>query len=59
MQCFREGRRVLALDWCKGLPIENLARKSFVLHANLARALDGEARYVDTLAVQAEDQSQT
>jgi glycine/D-amino acid oxidase-like deaminating enzyme len=29
----------LALDWCRGTPVDRLARRSFVLHAELAVAL--------------------
>ncbi len=33
----------LALDWCDGGPLEQLARRSFALHSDLAEALGGEA----------------
>src|SRR5271169_4651710 len=29
----------LALDWCRGTPLDRLARRSFALHAELAGAL--------------------
>src|SRR5512143_2878648 len=29
----------LALDWCRGSPLDRLARRSFALHAELADAL--------------------
>ncbi len=29
----------LALDWCRGTPLDRLARRSFALHAELADAL--------------------
>ena len=29
----------LALDWCRGTPLDRLARRSFALHAELAEAL--------------------
>jgi glycine/D-amino acid oxidase-like deaminating enzyme len=29
----------LALDWCRGTPLDRLARRSFALHAELAQAL--------------------
>jgi glycine/D-amino acid oxidase-like deaminating enzyme len=32
----------LALDWCDGSPLQNLARRSFALHAELADLLGGE-----------------
>lgn len=44
----------LALDWCDGGPLGNLARASFQLHAQLADELDGASygyRKVDTLSV--------
>lgn len=31
----------LALDWCDGTPLQKLARRSFVLHAELAQQFDG------------------
>jgi glycine/D-amino acid oxidase-like deaminating enzyme len=35
----------LALDWCDGTPLENLARRSFALHASLPDEIDGEWSY--------------
>ncbi len=35
----------LALDWCDGSPLQELARRSFALHAELAEALGPEAGY--------------
>lgn len=35
----------LALDWCDGQPVEQLARRSFHLHETLADALPGEWGY--------------
>jgi glycine/D-amino acid oxidase-like deaminating enzyme len=35
----------LALDWCDGTPLQQLARRSFALHAQLARELEGEWGY--------------
>src|SRR5262244_1806699 len=35
----------LALDWCDGTPLEALARRSFALHARLAREVDGNWGY--------------
>ncbi len=35
----------LALDWCDGTPLQDLARRSFALHAELARALDRDYGY--------------
>jgi glycine/D-amino acid oxidase-like deaminating enzyme len=35
----------LALDWCDGSPLENLARRSFALHAQLADKLGGNWGY--------------
>jgi glycine/D-amino acid oxidase-like deaminating enzyme len=32
----------LALDWCDGSPLQQLARRSFALHAQLAHELGGE-----------------
>src|SRR4030095_3764304 len=29
----------LALDWCRGSPLDRLARRSFILHAELAETL--------------------
>ena len=43
----------LALDWCSGSPLDQLARRSFALHAELAASLgrDWGYRRVDTLGV--------
>ncbi|MBO0739382.1 MAG: FAD-binding oxidoreductase [Alphaproteobacteria bacterium] len=35
----------LALDWCDGTALEGLARRSFLLHARLARELGGDWDY--------------
>ena len=35
----------LALDWCDGTPLEQLARRSFELHAELAQKIDSEWGY--------------
>jgi glycine/D-amino acid oxidase-like deaminating enzyme len=35
----------LALDWCDGTPLQELARRSFALHAGLADEVDGEWHY--------------
>jgi glycine/D-amino acid oxidase-like deaminating enzyme len=35
----------LALDWCDGTPLMALARRSFALHEELARSLDGDWGY--------------
>jgi glycine/D-amino acid oxidase-like deaminating enzyme len=35
----------LALDWCRGTPLDRLARRSFALHAELADALDNPWGY--------------
>lgn len=35
----------LALDWCDGTPLEDLARKSFALHADLAESLQTDYVY--------------
>ncbi|MBO0712212.1 MAG: FAD-binding oxidoreductase [Acetobacteraceae bacterium] len=35
----------LALDWCDGTALEGLARRSFMLHARLARELGGDWDY--------------
>ena len=35
----------LALDWCDGTPVEALARRSFALHAELAKELEGDWGY--------------
>ena len=35
----------LALDWCDGTPLMHLARRSFALHAELARDLGGDWGY--------------
>ncbi|KAL2633097.1 hypothetical protein R1flu_004576 [Riccia fluitans] len=52
----------LALDWCDGGPLGNLARASFQLHAQLANVLDGESygyRRVDTLSVSIDEKDRT
>jgi glycine/D-amino acid oxidase-like deaminating enzyme len=43
----------LALDWCDGSPLAPLARRSFELHAELAREFDGRWGYrrLETLGV--------
>ena len=47
----------LALDWCRGTPVDPLARRSFELHAQLAERLGEELglewsyRRLDTLSV--------
>ena len=40
----------LALDWCRGSPLDRLARRSFALHAELADTLDNpwDYRRLDT-----------
>src|SRR5918996_3853445 len=35
----------LALDWCAGSPLDALARRSFALHAELAREIDDDWSY--------------
>ena len=35
----------LALDWCDGTPVEGLARRSFMLHAELSEGLRGDWGY--------------
>ena len=35
----------LALDWCDGTPLEQLARRSFELHAELAQKIGGDWGY--------------
>src|SRR5258708_32520498 len=35
----------LALDWCRGSPLDRLARRSFALHAELATDLDNPWGY--------------
>ncbi len=35
----------LALDWCRGSPLDRLARRSFALHAELAAGLDNPWGY--------------
>src|SRR5262245_59049251 len=35
----------LALDWCDGTPLEQLARRSFSLHEDLNRAIDRDWGY--------------
>jgi glycine/D-amino acid oxidase-like deaminating enzyme len=50
----------LALDWCDGTPLGRLARRSFVLHAELAATLDGSRwgyRRLDTWSVLAREGS--
>ncbi|XP_031486816.1 putative oxidoreductase TDA3 [Nymphaea colorata] len=51
----------LALDWCDGSPLSQLARTSFQLHRDLARELDGHINYgyrpVDTLSLSLQEQS--
>ncbi|MBV7334388.1 FAD-binding oxidoreductase [Chloroflexi bacterium TSY] len=52
----------LALDWCRGTPVDPLARRSFALHAELAATLAAELnldwgyRPIDTLSVIASQQ---
>jgi glycine/D-amino acid oxidase-like deaminating enzyme len=52
----------LALDWCRGTPVDALARRSFALHEQLARTLASELnldwgyRRLDTLSVAASAQ---
>lgn len=43
----------LALDWCRGTPVDALARRSFALHTELAAELDFDWGYrrLDTLSV--------
>ena len=44
----------LALDWCDGTPVSQLARRSFALHGELAESLGGARwgyRRLDTLGV--------
>ena len=51
----------LALDWCRGTPVDDLARRSFVLHAELASTLSRQLnlewgyRRLDTLSVAASE----
>src|SRR5215510_141101 len=47
----------LALDWCDGSPLEDLARASFALHAELARELAGDYGYrrMDTFMMAARE----
>jgi glycine/D-amino acid oxidase-like deaminating enzyme len=40
----------LALDWCAGSPLDALARRSFALHAELAREIDDDWSYRGTNA---------
>jgi len=42
----------LAYDWCRGLPVDRLARRSFQLHAELAEELGNPWGYrrLDTFA---------
>jgi glycine/D-amino acid oxidase-like deaminating enzyme len=53
--CAASGKsgRFLALDWCDGSPLAPLARRSFELHAELAREYDGRWGYrrLETLSV--------
>src|ERR1700745_2314738 len=35
----------LALDWCGGTPLDELARRSFALHAQLADEIGGDWGY--------------
>jgi glycine/D-amino acid oxidase-like deaminating enzyme len=35
----------LALDWCDGTPLADLARRSFQLHEELSKAIDGDWGY--------------
>src|SRR5262245_33130026 len=35
----------LALDWCRGSPLDQLARRSFALHAELASELGNAGAY--------------
>jgi glycine/D-amino acid oxidase-like deaminating enzyme len=35
----------LALDWCDGTPLADLARRSFVLHADLSKSIDRDWGY--------------
>ena len=45
----------LAMDWCRGTPVDPLARRSFALHAELAESVgvDWGYRRVETLGVAA------
>ena len=47
----------LALDWCDGSPLEELARASFALHAELARELGTDYGYrrMDTFMMAARE----
>ena len=47
----------LALDWCDGSPLEELARASFALHADLARELGADYGYrrMDTFMMAARE----
>jgi glycine/D-amino acid oxidase-like deaminating enzyme len=49
----------LALDWCDGSPLGGLARASFALHADLARAIPTDYGYrrLDTYMVVARERS--
>ena len=40
----------LALDWCGGSPLDALARRSFTLHANLSKEVDGDWGYQRMIA---------
>ena len=52
----------LALDWCRGTAVDQLARRSFALHAELASTLAAELkldwgyRRLDTLSIAASEQ---
>ncbi|MEZ4665000.1 MAG: FAD-dependent oxidoreductase, partial [Caldilineaceae bacterium] len=52
----------LALDWCRGTPVDALARRSFALHAELAATLKAELgldwgyRPIETLSIMASQQ---
>lgn len=53
----------LALDWCDGGPLEQLARTSFNLHRSLSQELDGPQSYgyrpLTTLSLTVNEQSQS
>ncbi|KAF9621932.1 hypothetical protein IFM89_029152 [Coptis chinensis] len=53
----------LALDWCDGGPVSNLARASFNLHRSLAIELNGPESYgyrpLDTLSLSINESSQS
>jgi len=48
----------LAMDWCRGTPVDLLARRSFALHAELAESIgiDWGYRRVETLSIAASTQ---